>query len=274
VKTSIFSTVCAAGLLACAALAVHAQQPAGPPSSNQLRSGQPGGGSGFAAGGGGGQPGQGGFGGGAGAGVAGGQPQGPPTGGGAPRQNSGAPVRGAVVAVIDLNNVMNNYVTAKKQVEDLQTAGMAADTELRKANNDIEKLKEQLKDLKPGSGDFKRIEEEITQRMSDLKVTASFKQRDFQERQMKAMYLIYREISEEVKRYSQANGIMLVMDYSSDPVDINVPATIQRQVTKPFVYQGGPDITQPILDALNQRALAAKPAGGAPGGTPGGTRQR
>ena len=91
---------------------------------------------------------------------------------------------------------------------------------LRKDNATIEQLKEQLKDYKPGTPDFKRREEEITHRMSDLKVRASIEQRDFQERQMKAMYMIYREITEEVQRYAQANGLSLVMDYSSEPVDL------------------------------------------------------
>lgn len=85
---------------------------------------------------------------------------------------------------------------------------------------------------------------------------------------MKAMYKIYGEISEEVKRYAQANGLMLVMDYSSDPVDPNVPSTIQRAVSRPFVYQGGPDITDAVLNALNQRAVATRPAAGAGGGAP------
>jgi Skp family chaperone for outer membrane proteins len=173
---------------------------------------------------------------------------------------------GGMVAVIDLNHVMNKYVKAQSLVEELQKDGMAADTQLRKDNAQIEALKEKLKDFKPGTQDFRRLEEEITQRISDLKVRASIEQRDFQERQMKAMYKIYGEISEEVKRYAQANGLMLVMDYSSDPVDPNVPATIQRAVSRPFVYQGGPDITDAVLNTLNQRAVAARPAGG--GGAP------
>ncbi len=166
---------------------------------------------------------------------------------------------GGVVAVIDLNHVMNKYVKAQSLVEELQKDGMAADTQLRKDNAQIEALKEKLKDFKPGTPDYRRLEEEITQRISDLKVRASIEQRDFQERQMKAMYKIYTEITEEVKRYATANGVLLVMDYSSDQVDPNVPATIQRAVSRPFVYQGGPDITELVLNALNQRAVANRP---------------
>jgi len=184
---------------------------------------------------------------------------------------AGRPVamgRPGVVAVIDLNYVMNNYKKAKTIVQDLQKDGMAADTALRKDNAQIEALKEKLKDFKPGTPEFKRREEEITQRISDLKVRASIEQRDFQERQMKAMYVIYCEITEEVQRYAEANGLLLVMDYPSEKVDIDVPATIQRHVQRPFVYQGGPDITKAVLDSLDQRAVASQPRGGAPGGAP------
>jgi Skp family chaperone for outer membrane proteins len=180
--------------------------------------------------------------------------------------------RPGVVAVIDLNKVMNSYIKAKTIVEGLQKDGMAADTALRKDNAQIEALKEKLKDFKPGTLDFKRREEEITQRISDLKVRASIEQRDFQERQMKAMYVIYCEITDEVERYAQANGVLLVMDYPSEKVDVDQPATIQRHVQRPFVYQGGPDITNAVLDSLNQKAIASQPRGGAPGSAPTRTR--
>jgi Skp family chaperone for outer membrane proteins len=273
VKTTFLLTVCAASLLAISVQDAFAQgRPNGAPPSGQPGSGQPGGG----------QPGASQPGGPSGLGqsqlgqVSTGPTQGqPPAGGGAgaPRHNGGAPMQHSVVAVIDLNHVMNNYVNAKKQVEGLQKDGMEADTNLRKDNAQIEALKEKLKDFKPGSPDYKRMEEEITQRMSDLKVRASIEQRDFQERQMKAMYLIYREITEEVKRYAQAQNIGLVMDYSSDPVDPNVPATIQRAVSRPFVYQGGPDITDAVLNSLNQKAIASRPPAGG-GAAPSATRQR
>jgi Skp family chaperone for outer membrane proteins len=175
-----------------------------------------------------------------------------------------------VIAVIDLNHVMNKYVKAQNLVEELQKDGMQADTQLRKDNAQIEALKEKLKDFKPGTGDYRRLEEEITHRISDLKVRASIEQRDFQERQMKAMYKIYTEIAEEVKKYAEANGVLLVMDYSSDAVDPNVPATIQRAVSKPFVYQGGPDITDHVLNQLNAKVARqpAAPGAGGAGGAP------
>ena len=56
---------------------------------------------------------------------------------------------------------------------------------------------------------------------------------------MKAMYVIYCEITEEVERYAQANGVVLVMDYPSDKVDIDVPADDSTARQRPFVYQGG-----------------------------------
>ena len=52
------------------------------------------------------------------------------------------------------------------------------------------------------------------------------------------------------------------MQYSSEPVDPNMPETMQGQLQKSFVYLNGPDITEPILQELNRRAVhTAKPQG-------------
>ncbi len=70
---------------------------------------------------------------------------------------------------------------------------------------------------------------------------------------------------DEVKRYADAKGIQLVMPYSSEPVDPNAPETMHRQLSKSFVYLNGPDITEPILQELNRRAVhTVKAPGNAP----------
>ena len=167
-----------------------------------------------------------------------------------------------VVAVVDFERLMTNYVRAKHIREMIRKDKENAETTIRKETAEIEKEKEKLKDYKPGRPEFKQLEEQLAQRVSELNVRFKIQQRDFQEREQKAFYGLYVEISEEVKHYADIKGISLVLPYSSEPVDPNVPESIQKALSRVFVYQNGPDITEPILQELNRRAVATATKGG------------
>jgi Skp family chaperone for outer membrane proteins len=197
------------------------------------------------------------------------QPPGQP-----PRQPSGNPAVGSgnpnsVMALVDLERMMNNYVRAKYVRDQIRKDKEAAEAAIRKESQEMEKEKEKLHEFRPGSREFKQLEESIAQRISELNVRIKIQQRDFQEREQKAFFQLYTEVTEEVKRYADAKGILLVMPYSSEPVDPNVPETMQRQLSRSFVYLNGPDITEPILQELNRRATqVAGPRPGAGGNPP------
>ncbi len=183
-----------------------------------------------------------------------------------------------LMALVDLERLGTNYVRAKYLRDQIRKDKEAAEGNVRKESAEIEKEKEKLKEFRPNTREFKQLEEQLAQRVAELNVRIKILQRDFQEREQRSFYQLFVEISDEVKRYADAKGIQLVMQYSSEPVDPNAPETMQRHLQKSFVYLNGPDITEPILQELNRRAVhtAGKngpPAAGATGGGGNGPRR-
>ena len=172
-----------------------------------------------------------------------------------------------LVALVDFDRLLMNYVRSKYIRDQIRKDREAAETQIRNESKEVEKEKEKLREFKPGTPQFKAMEEQLAQKVNEINFRVKVLQRDFQEREQKALYQLYTEITEEVKRFADAKGIVLVMPYSSEPVDPNVPETMQRQMNKSFVYLNGPDVTEPILQELNRRAVHVAPRAGGPGGS-------
>jgi len=179
-----------------------------------------------------------------------------------------APTAGSVVALFDFDHAIKGYVRAKYLQDQIRKDKELAEAAIRKETAEIEKDKERLKEFKPGSREYKELEERIAQRVSEVNVRFKIQQRDFAERDQKTMFQLITEITEEVKRFSEAKGIAIVMPYSSDPVDTNSPESMQKSLSKAFVYANGADITDQVVQELNRRAMQARQPGAAGGTAP------
>jgi Skp family chaperone for outer membrane proteins len=199
------------------------------------------------------------------------QPQaGPPaqpgaTGGQAPQ--SGPPARGGSpgvsnhgIAVVDIKYVLENYARVKAATEQFNRDFEDTGARFKKEKEAIGKKAEKIKGFKAGTPDYKKLEEEITQAESDLKVKASLAQKEFGEREAKIYLTAFQEITQQVKTYADRNGITLVLRFNGAPPDPNNQQAVQAELFKMVLYQNGLDITGPVLQELNRGAAAA--AGG------------
>lgn len=158
------------------------------------------------------------------------------------------------VAVIDIRYIFNKYSRFQQGLEGWKHEMENTRGLLKKDAEGFEKQVEKLKALKPGTKEFKTLEEELARRESDQKVQVQIKEKEFNEKRAKLYLTAYQDISEAVKNYSDRNGISLVLDFNGAPVDQNNPQAIQGEILKLVVYQNGIDITPIILDDLNRRA--------------------
>ena len=118
-----------------------------------------------------------------------GPPQGPPAGGGAGQPPQRQPIPGvgngitngpAMVALVDFERLMTNYVRSKYIRDQIRKDKEGAETAIRKESAEVEKQKEKLKELRPNSREFRELEEQLASRVAELNVRIKIQQRDFQ----------------------------------------------------------------------------------------------
>lgn len=181
------------------------------------------------------------------------QAQGPAQG---PAHASQSPPAHHGVAVIDINYILEKYSRFQQALEAWKRDMEGTGGQLKKEEDAIVKQMESMKSLKPGTKEFKDLEEDITRKKSNLQINASLKEKEFKERAAKLQLAAYQEITEAVKTYADRSGISLVLQFNGAPVDQNNPRAVQGDIQKLVVYQNGIDITPIILDDLNRRAAS------------------
>jgi Skp family chaperone for outer membrane proteins len=189
------------------------------------------------------------------------RPTAPPPGAAAPAGGSSASMHG--VAVLDVTYILEHYSRLKQAMEVYKRDAQAAEEGLKKERDALAKRAEAMKTLKPGTEEFKRLEEELTKGESDWKLKVAAQRRDFAERESKNYLRAYQEVSAVVKNYSERNGIQLVLRFNGAPIDPNNREMVQMEVFKMVMYYDKSiDITDPILAELNRNAAIAAPPRG------------
>jgi Skp family chaperone for outer membrane proteins len=182
--------------------------------------------------------------------------------GAAPAAAAAPASAGTTVVVIDLQDVFENHVRYKAAMENINRDHEQINAQFRNDQKELQKMIEQLKDLKPGSPEYKRQEEATAQYESNLRVQAQLKRKEIAERQAKLLYQTYEEVTAAVQSFSDRNGIGLVLQFTADEIDPANPQSIMRGVNRPVVYQRNLNITKYIIDAVNAGTPPAQPAGG------------
>ena len=187
-------------------------------------------------------------------------------------QGVGAPASGQGVAVIDVGHIFKNHARFKRMMDDLKRDVEGEEKVLKAERTAIQERGKELEKYKPSSPDYKRLDEELTRRQSDWNVKASLKKKTLMERETQIYYGVYREINDEVRYYAPRQGFSLVLRHNGEPVDTSNPGSVRSEINKPIVFvQQGIDITVPILNELNRRAVggAGNPSvGNRPGVAP------
>ncbi len=168
------------------------------------------------------------------------------------------------VATVDIAYIFKNHLGFKAQIEQMKRDAEAAEDTLKKEQALLKQMVEKLKEFKPGTPDFKKLEEDITQRQANAQVSVSLQKKEFMERETKIHSTIYREIEDAVKYYADRTGIQLVLQFNGDPLDVNNRQSVAMNLNKLVVYQRGIDITPIILESLNRSRGAATGAPGVP----------
>jgi Skp family chaperone for outer membrane proteins len=170
------------------------------------------------------------------------------------------------VAVVDITFILENYARLKQAGDKFKADVENTGKRFKGEQEALMKSAERLNALKPGSEDYKKLEEELAQKGSDLKVQASLEEKDFAERESQMYLAAYREVQNVIRVYAERNGISLVLRFNGKPVDANNRDAIRSELFKTVLYNSPSiDITDAILAEMN-RGAAAPPVANRPAG--------
>ncbi len=174
----------------------------------------------------------------------------------AAQQTTGANASRFGVAVVDISyifkHVFQNLPRFKGQMDALQAEVKAVEDKLQAGRLQIAQSEERLKTFKPGSTEFKELDEKVSRDKAIFNLDTTKQRKDFMERESKIYHQTYVEVSVAIKYYSERNNIGLVLRFNGDPGDDLQRENVMRQLSKPVVFQNGIDITGEILRMLTQ----------------------
>jgi len=168
------------------------------------------------------------------------------------------------IAVVDISYIFKNYPSFTASIEALKKEMEAADGQLKADRDRLAQMEEQRNTLKPGTADFKRLDEELARQKADFSIKQGTIRRDFLEREAKIYYQTYTQVSYAVNQFASGNNIGMVLRFNGDQIDPAQREDVMRAIMQPIVYQNNIDITPDVLAVLNRGGGAGVPAAGVP----------
>ncbi len=166
------------------------------------------------------------------------------------------------VAVIDINYIFKNHQKFRDSMDGMKGNFQAVDTELKGQQQKIIAAEEQKQQFKPGTPDFKRLDEQVVKMKAGLQVEVTQKRKALVEQEAKIYYDTYVEVGEAIKYYAERQGIGLVLRFNGDDADPLNRESILRSINKAVHFQNRIDITPDVLSLLNRSGTqqATRPA--------------
>lgn len=160
------------------------------------------------------------------------------------------------IAVVDINYIFKNHQKFKAAMDGMKTDFQAVESQMKQKQQALVSLQEKKKGYKPGSPEFKQIDEQLVRANADLQVEVTGKRKELVEREAQIYYSTYREVSQAIKYYADRQNIGLVLRFNGEDADPANRESILRNINKAVHYQNKVDITPDVLSLLNRAAQA------------------
>ncbi|MFV1964770.1 MAG: OmpH family outer membrane protein [Pirellulaceae bacterium] len=179
--------------------------------------------------------------------------------------------RGTSVAVIDIGYIFRNLERFKQARDDINDDAAKFQQDVGERRAALAKQIEQLKSTPAGTPQYSQMEEQLANADTQLRLDMGRKQKERVEKEAKIYFNAYKEVEENVKRFSDRYGIDLVVRFNSEQMDISKPETVLQGINRFVVFQRSLNITNHVLDELNR---GTPPPGVSSPQIPRGTRTR
>jgi len=173
------------------------------------------------------------------------------------------------IAVIDISRIFKEHPRFVEEMARLKTRVEAEDAKMKARADNLQRMADELKALKPGSQEYKDKEKTIASERAQMQIDIQVQRKEFLQQEAAIYKQIYESVKIAVANYASHAGLAAVIRYSSPPAeaDPQQPNTVLAEIQKDLVwFSPGLDITNHILTSLGARANPnANPT--APGGS-------
>lgn len=166
------------------------------------------------------------------------------------------------VAVVDINYIFKNHAQFRSAMDAMKEDFKAIEAEVVASQRKIKQAQERKQGFKPGSPQFKDLDEQIVRMNASLQVDVTQKRKQLMEREASIYYDTYVEVEAAIRSYAEYKKIGLVLRFNGEDADQTNRESILRSINKAVHYQNSIDITPDVLAYLN-RNTAARPSGAA-----------
>ncbi len=164
------------------------------------------------------------------------------------------------IGLVDMARVFKEYNKFEDMRASLKAEMEVALAEAKKIAADAEKVKEELKLLKPGSAEFIKRETDLAQLSSDFETKRKVANVQYQRKEAEIFQDIYVDSVGVVKLYAEHFKFSMVMRFNSAELDKTNPSSLANGLNKLVIYhRPQDDITDAVIDYLNRRYTPTNP---------------
>ena len=165
------------------------------------------------------------------------------------------------VALIDVAYIFRNLPAVNAHISKVKADLKKEELELKQRRDTLKQAVEQLKTLKVGSADYARQEEYVANLESQLRLHRVHKYRELNEAEARLYYNSYQKIAAALRAIATDNNIQLVLNSSSEEMDVEQNDSVVRGVMKNVVYHDRTvNMTNTVMRYLEQQANAPRAA--------------
>jgi Skp family chaperone for outer membrane proteins len=184
-----------------------------------------------------------------------------------------------VMGTVDIDTVFKNYNKFKAVGKEFNAALLTRKNDLMKLMSEAQEEAQMLTKLTPGTEDFKKHEDRVTELKARHEAGREQAQREFALREAENVATIYKEVQGMVARIANWRKMNYVVKVSNQTPSASDPNSVVNALQNTMVYADPRnDITNDVIFNLNRvyeaaHGSAPKGANGAAAGQPGNPAQ-
>jgi Skp family chaperone for outer membrane proteins len=168
-----------------------------------------------------------------------------------------------VMGTVDIDTVFKGYDKFKVASKEFNAAMLARKNELMKLMSEAQEEAQMLSKLTPGTEDFTKHENRVTELKARHEAGREQAQREFALRDAENVATIYKEVQAMVVRIAQGRKMNYILKVTNQPIAGTDPNSVMNALQSTVVYADPyNDITKDVIFNLNRMYEAQRSAGG------------